>query len=361
MFRSKTVFILGAGSSAEVGMPLGESLKHIISAKLNIEYTQHIFGKQMTGDRGIARALLRHSKDLNNGYEDNSLHVVKAQRLRKALPHAISIDNLLDAHRGDEIAEICGKLGIFQSILEAERNSKLFSTAIEEEIKFGDLAGTWFSEFVKILTEDVPKSEFESLFTNVSFINFNYDRCLEHYLLQALSNYYDLEEQKIIATMKTLKVLRPYGSVGMLPWQSNNPNWTVSFGSDEYSTDNDLYRQDKGEALLSVARQIKTFNEKQHNPAELKELHSLITEAKTIVFLGFAFHRQNVDLLTPDNSCNARNLYTTTLGISSSDWPLIERDLHKLLGQNQSNIALVHPFKSECSNLFKEYRRSLTS
>lgn len=359
MFRSKTVFVLGAGSSAEVDMPVGETLKDKISDKLNIEYTQAIFGKLISGDRGIARAFLRHSKDQNNGYEDNSRYVEKAQSMRRALPHAISIDNLLDAHRGDEIAELCGKLGIFQSILESERNSRLFSDA-DGRIKFEQLNGTWFSEFVKILTEDVSKNEFDSLFTNVSFINFNYDRCLEHYLLHALSNYYDIDEKTVAAILKNLKVLRPYGSVGMLPWQNSNSNWTISFGSDKFLSDNDLYEQDKGEALLRVAKQIKTFNEKQHSPSDLEEMHGLISDADKIVFLGFAFHRQNLELITPHIHGKAKNIFTTTLGISSSDLPLIQTDLLKLLSQQCQNFSFIQVINSKCSNLFKEYRRSLT-
>ena len=36
MIKSKTVFIVGAGASAEVGLPVGGQLKKVISDKLNI-------------------------------------------------------------------------------------------------------------------------------------------------------------------------------------------------------------------------------------------------------------------------------------------------------------------------------------
>ena len=38
MFQSKTVFVLGAGASHELGLPLGSGLAKIISRKLNLRF-----------------------------------------------------------------------------------------------------------------------------------------------------------------------------------------------------------------------------------------------------------------------------------------------------------------------------------
>ena len=40
MFESKTVFVLGAGASHEVGLPVGSGLAEIISKKLDIRFTR---------------------------------------------------------------------------------------------------------------------------------------------------------------------------------------------------------------------------------------------------------------------------------------------------------------------------------
>lgn len=363
MFRRKTLFVLGAGSSAEVDMPVGESLKGLISEKLNIEYDQ-LGNNLVSGDRGVARALLRFAESGEGGYSNAKVlqQIQKAHSLRKALPHAISIDNLLDAHRGDKVVEICGKLGIFQSILEAEKRSKLFVSG-NEPVKFDNLTKTWFAEFVKILTEEVPKSEIGTIFNNVSFVNFNYDRCLEHYLANAISNYYGIEDKTVIETMKSLKVLRPYGSVGLLPWQNNDndSNFSLAFGADTFLSDNDLYKLDKGVQLLNRAKQIKTFNEKQHEQQALNELHTAVREAQNIVFLGFAFHRQNLELLNPGAKCMARSVFATNLGISDDDTRIIQHDLFKLLAQKNGVGPKFHFLERNCGSLFKEYRRSLTS
>lgn len=359
MFRSKTLFILGAGSSAEVGMPVGEKLKSLISNKLNIEYDG--YSNLTSGDRGIARALLRYA-ERDGSYSDLKVRqqIEKAQSLRRALPHAISIDNLLDARRDDKVAEICGKLGIFQSILEAERRSQIFVSE-RKPINFGALNDAWFSYFVKILAEDVSKEEVGIIFNNVAFINFNYDRCLEHYLMHALLDYYDLEEKTAIDTVKRLKVLRPYGSVGKLSWQDDNPNFSTAFGDDRYLANNDLYSLDKGVQLLNAANQIKTFNEKNHEPQALKELHAILEEAENIVFLGFAFHRQNLELLKPEGQCKVQNVFATTMGVSGSDWSIIHRELVSLLVQKPKNSIPIHSLNGRCSELFKEYRRSFTA
>lgn len=67
------------------------------------------------------------------------------------MPQALSIDNFLDAHRGQAQIELAGKLGIVQSILQAERASKLFinPNANPPTLNFATLQNTWFNKFFK--------------------------------------------------------------------------------------------------------------------------------------------------------------------------------------------------------------------
>ena len=55
-----------------------------------------------------------------------------------------------------------------------------------------ELTSTWYLRFFQLLYEDVVKSQIEQLFDNVSFIVFNYDRCVEFFLVNApdLFDYY---------------------------------------------------------------------------------------------------------------------------------------------------------------------------
>lgn len=56
MFKSKTVFIVGAGASCEAGLPSGDTLKERIAELLDIRFND--WGSdQISGDRRIVKAL----------------------------------------------------------------------------------------------------------------------------------------------------------------------------------------------------------------------------------------------------------------------------------------------------------------
>lgn len=140
MFRSKTVFVLGAGASQEVGLPTGDDLKKKIASKIDIRFDSF---QQKHGDYRITEALREHVKSPDGRNGDINPHLHMAWQLCEALPLEISIDNLLDKHRGNKIAETCGKLGIVSSILEAEKASRLHYKPTEErKLNFSALIPT---------------------------------------------------------------------------------------------------------------------------------------------------------------------------------------------------------------------------
>lgn len=357
MFRSKTVFVLGAGASEEVGLPIGKDLKNIIAEKIDIKFQP--YGGQISGDYQIMHALWQHVKqpDGNKGNPNPWIHA--AWQIRDALPHAISIDNYLDAFKTNEKIALCGKLGIVKSILEAERNSRLFINPLERSELTEELrktSNTWFAGFLQILTEDRALEEIDKIFENIAFINFNYDRCLEQYLLSALQVYYKISEARAVEVISRLKVLRPYGSVGALPVKERQATHQIPFGSEHAD-------------LLSLSSSIKTFNEQIEDETALKEIKTSVKSAENIIFLGFAFHRQNLDLLSvkglsPHENREAKNIYGTAFKISGSDCEVIKAELKEALylpkqPNHHKDIILRNDLK--CVDLLNEYWRSLTA
>lgn len=346
MFRSKTVFILGAGASEEVGLPIGNDLKKKIAQKIDIRFDY--VSTQISGDYQIMQALREHTMLPNRQLGNPNPYLYAAWKLRDALPQAISIDNLLDAYRGDELSETCGKLGIISSILEAEKASTIYCNPTKQQkINFGSLDQTWFAGFVKILTENVPQRDVENIFDNVGILNFNYDRCIEHYLHESLQNYYDLEANAVSTLINRIQILHPYGSVGKLTWQ-NSSNTQVLYGSERSN-------------LLALAKQIKTFNERVHETDEITQIRSMVQQAEIIVFLGFAFHRQNLELIAPGKACKAKRIYATAHGISKSDCAVIQDELRDMLMQRGNKASIEFRNDLKCGGLFNEYWRSLTA
>src|SRR5690349_15528790 len=105
----KTVFILGAGASAEAKLPTGSELKTDIARALNITDD---FGRPGKGDIKIAQALYSFANTAHPYSGNMERFWNAAQRICRAMPQAISIDSFIDSHSGDEEIELCGKLAI---------------------------------------------------------------------------------------------------------------------------------------------------------------------------------------------------------------------------------------------------------
>lgn len=341
MFTSKTVFILGAGASHEVGFPLGSALREIISEKLDFQfdYSERPSGK---GDSRIYAIL-------NDKYRGQQI-IQSCLHIRDGIILSDSIDDFIDANRHDSRIAICGKLAIASSILEAERKSKVFVDQgnIYNTIDFKAIQSTWYLKFYSLLTKQLAKSDIDKVFENVIVVNFNYDRSLEHFLKHAFCKHYNISAQEVTQLIDKLIIFRPYGSVGKY----------IEFGS------NNFPRHDE---LISS---LKTYTEQVEDREGLNQVKQAIQDAEVLVFLGMAYHPNNMNLL--QTSCEKINkkIYATRVGISDEDLPVIRRRIMNLmcpdsngkiskalLSKLESNNIL---FANECSALFDKYRYSLS-
>lgn len=229
------------------------------------------------------------------------------------MPASISIDNLLDAHRNDPDIAVIGKLAIARAILQAEKKSKLFNSRNPSRgFSFQDVAGTWLIPLFQILTEGVSKEEAREIFRNVTFIVFNYDRCLEYFLPKALEVYYGFNSQDAMLIADTAQIIHPYGRVGELGEEHSLK--TVEFGADYYD-------------LINVARGIRTFSEGLLHESHGARIRKSISSSEQIIFLGFAYHPLNMEILSNSNPCFARKIFGTTVGLSDAAVRTIESDI----------------------------------
>ncbi len=340
MFRAKTVLVIGAGASVEVGLPAGPDLLKQIIKLTHITFEHY---RQIAGDESIVQALKIR---LNEGGEVAKLneHLHAGWQLSESAKQALSIDNVIDALEDPKV-ELVGKLGIVRAILKAEEASPAFKRVQNmpdtlDLTKFGD---TWFSSLTKLLTENVRKSEVTSIFENLEIINFNYDRCLEHYLPFSMASYYGMKPDAIREIMQNLMIHRPYGVAGRLPWQRGETP-SVDFGGGS------------PQQLAEVAQLVRTFTERVEEGDELAAMRATIARADRLVFLGFAFHRQNVELLSQQMQDHAE-IVATAYKISQSDKSVIGGELKKAFGQD-TRIQLAD---MTCDKFFNEYWRTLTA
>lgn len=322
--KAKTVFVIGAGASVEAGLPTSILLKGKIAKLLNIKFDHW---KQVAGDPIIADSLIEIEKLSDGTRGDINPYLHEAWHIRDALPLTPSIDNFIDQHRDNTKIATCGKLAIVRSILEAEKNSKLSFGAdmSDQRVHFDKLEDTWYIPFFHLITENCEKKELKERFQSVVLIVFNYDRCIEHFLYNALKKFYRTSEQEASDLVKSIVIYHPYGSVGFLPWEG--VGHAVDFGKDPSALQ-----------LVILANGIKTFTEgTDPNSSEILAIREQILRTTRLVFMGFAFHDLNMSLITPDLKTNISNgvqCHATTYGSSDSDKEVIRSQINKLYGYN---------------------------
>ncbi|MFC1488589.1 hypothetical protein ACFL6B_01945 [Thermodesulfobacteriota bacterium] len=343
-----TVFVIGAGASQEANLPTGSELKNKISRLLDIRFD---FNKQKSGDPALTNALRLLVRAADGREGDINPYIHEAWHIRDALPQAISIDNFIDSHRDNDKIAICGKLAIVRSILDAEKSSLLHfkKSRIDSNINFGSLENTWYIPFFQLLTENCGKNDLKKRFNSITLIIFNYDRCIEHFIYYALQNYYRLSDIEAAELVKNINIYHPYGDVGTLPWV--NPNGAIEFGE-----------VPNVQKLLELSNKIKTFAEGT-NPksSEISEIRNKMVIADRVIFLGFAFHKLNMELINPNYvGADAHKLkvkcFATTYGISDSDKEVINGQILELF-RGTLKVKMANLL---CSAFFREYWRSLS-
>jgi hypothetical protein len=346
--KEKTVFVLGAGASKELGLPTGDELKSVIAKNVNISFKHGL--SQESGSYEICEAfriLARQQKE-QQGIND---YLRACWKIRDAMPQAISIDNFIDARSDDPLIAVAGKLGIATSVLAAESASKLAVNPLKgiDHPNFNELSNTWHNSFFQLLTENCKKEDLPNRLKRVSLVIFNYDRCVEVFLLQAFKNYYTINESEALQLLKQVEIHHPYGVVGALPGLSKGTS--TPFGVTPPANE-----------LLAISNEIKTFTEgTDESASHIRRIRELMCHCHRTVFLGFAYHRLNMQLLykKPSGlpSLNSRKIYGTALSLSASDVGIISEEISVFAEVEKSFVGLRNDLT--CHGLFKEYWRSM--
>lgn len=351
MLKRPTVFVLGAGAGVDVGMPVGEALSSTIASKLKIQFEDGY--SQTSGDPIVMEALRKISRQQQ---ADVNTWRAAGCTIAEGVHYTRSIDSYINAHRNNEYIRTCAKLGIAQTIIEHEGRSALaLSQRGRRAFRQPErVRNSWLRAWMYVLQEQIVQGQnMADLFKNLCIINFNYDRCIEHFLLCALQDLYQINEGGAAELLNEhLRIYHPYGTIGFLPWQAHVINRTLPFGGSEH-----------GDDLNLVAEGIKTFNEQVEDDGLLKQLGEEVARADRIVFLGFHFHPQNMQLLQAANNVRGSNvdIYATALERSNADRLIIDKQIRAMLTSRGGNWNISIHHDLDCVGLFREYATTLTN
>lgn len=317
MFNKPTTFVIGAGCSHEYGFPLGNGLRDEIAAML----------EQVKPDRPQRSDRMIFTTGKSDKDSDFNAAIVlaagnhkwqewfaSAQSMATGLRHGSSIDRYLDFHNDDPVKVQIGKMAIGRSILRAEARSSL---AMETSDTF-DMAEIfkkngdkphWLNELFLRLQEGVRRGNVADIIKNVTFVCFNYDRAIEHYLYNAVKAFGNLTEGEATDALRHLKVYHPYGRLGHLFWENATTPQGVHYGA----------RLDDWRSIASIGENLRIFTETIEENDEIRCIRNAMMDTNKIVFMGFSFLQQNLDLIRPPARSNASQVWATTYGMSEFD------------------------------------------
>ncbi len=276
MIQKKTVLVVGAGTSAPYGFPLG--------AKLTEEIAHGLKGENRDSRRQL-RTL---------GFEDD---LIVSFRNGLMDSRVFSVDAFLE-HR-PEFLEV-GKAAIAQVLIPYEKPgpaSKVPKTTTPND------------DWIRLLLQKMDCS-FDDLGHNkLTIVTYNYDRSLEFYLHTALAAKYGKGMDQIADQMAPIRMIHLHGALGKLPW-----------GSESDPERQRAFDPECNPQTIRIAQEgIRIISENPDESAE-PDFHlarGQINAASDVVFLGFGYHPTNMRRLGIER--NGQRFYCSFYGMKKAE------------------------------------------
>jgi len=284
MIKDKTVFILGAGASVVYGFPTGEELKNEI-LRLNIDVCYNAANEPLGPNHSPLWKYIfdKCGKDIIFDFMSSFKKSGKT-----------SVDAFIE-HRREFLT--IGKILISLKLINYENEDSLFNT---------DSKDNWYEYIYGKLNskyDDFDKN-------NVSFITFNYDRSLEHYLLTCIKYSYDKSEKEAADTLQFIPIIHLYGTLGHLPALGNDKN---NRPFNQVSTSKEI--ETCIDNIKIIHEGVDLEKDKEFNKA-----YKLITDARMICFLGFGYDEINLSRLKLQEILSTQQLlFGSTFGLTPAE------------------------------------------
>lgn len=272
MSEYRTTFVVGAGASKSFGdqMPVGYELAERIRDRM----AEELDGSNVLGPLSTILAIMER--------EVGPDHRLAMQRIRVGLAAHDSIDRFIDEHSAIPKVEIVAKLAIAYEILKAEKETNLWRQFNDRGPRTADfMRGSWIGQIMRYANPGARRSVPAEALHGISFITFNYDRCIEVACRIWFEATCGLSYQQVDAAVQAVPIHHVYGSLGdVMLTPDGSP-----FGGLEHP--------------YQAAARIRTFTESLAED-QLTSIRDTIRASNAVVFLGCAFHAQNVEMLLPE-------------------------------------------------------------
>ena len=265
------VVVVGAGASQEFELPTGYDLAKAIAEFCRFEVDA--FRNFKSGSRiffSIIKSLSNNANHIGrfDAYEN------AAKQIADNMPLAPSIDNFLHTHQDNPFLVEVGKIAISACILEAEKASILAvsNDNFYNKLAFENAEGTWIARYFSLLVTHRGFEEFLTALKKITFVSFNYDRCIEQFFHNAARSYFNLTDTDSKRINTALHVIHPYGSLGDIEWDGPQ---TRGFGA-----------QVNANNIESYVDRIKTFTEGAKSDKIGPLIRSALENCDLLIFFG---------------------------------------------------------------------------
>lgn len=251
MISTNTTLVLGAGASLAMGYPTGRGLRDALLQITSQDQQEFAIGA------GLFNLGPPSIHEFVDAFRQSQMY---------------SIDAFLA--RRPEFTQV-GKQAIAAVLLKCEAASSLDRW---------NHADGWY----QYLWNQFGTCPWEELdFTPLRIVTFNYDRSLEHYLLQVIQHSYGKPAQAALEKLGVLKIVHVYGVLGgALPGHTNYLKYGI------------------GHPAAAVAAQsLQVIPEGRDDSATLSLARDHLLWANRIGFLGFGYDQTNMTRLNSETTC----------------------------------------------------------
>jgi hypothetical protein len=220
-----------------------------------------------------------------------------------------TIDEFIEAHSRDE--------GFRRAALQAV--ALLISDCEIDDALYPIDRHPWYKRLLRFLQKNPELAHRDRL----NFLTFNYDRSIEHYLQAGISSSGNRFPAGTVENFLNKNFLHIHGHLGKLPWQGGTREYGVAPSAEQL--------KEIGNGMLAPYQEVTLSGE------DLERLRS----SDLVVFLGFAFHPQNLGKIDYSGMLNRKDLPMCTTVQA------LEMDRRTQL----ENTPLMSMFETDCDNL----------
>jgi hypothetical protein len=299
MITTPTVFVLGAGASVDFEFPIGQELLRLVVDQ-------------------FSRGAPGWTQMIEFGWAERDI-----ERFCNALWYSAepSIDAFLE--KRPDFMDI-GKVCMAIELIRREQTQKIFRNP--------DKKPNW----LKYLFRRMQGDGLGDFATNrVSFVTFNYDRVLEHFLYTALVNSWGESEDAVVSALSRIPMIRLHGRLGYLPWQPNHRGRVRQF---EPTID--------AQSVRIAASEIKVVHEGvEERKEQFDEAKKLIARAERVYLLGVGTHNVNLERLGASKFV-PNKVSATEIGLTDAEYTEI---------RNQYGDMLYFRRNTDCSQMISNF------